>query len=149
MRLESFWKEVGMKSILGSTFGSAIVALMMSSSAMAAPKYQCIADSLEAINSDIYYQLSEDEVQKMLQDPSAMGHTDAVAADERCSSEAAPVIQGQISDKGYQCIADRMDAYDSDLYYNLSHSDIDKMLSDEESYGHWLAVREAKACGVR
>jgi hypothetical protein len=134
-----------MKSILGSV----LVALMMSSAAMAAPKYQCIANGLEALNSDIYYNLSADDVKKMLQDPQAMGHSDAVVASERCDQDDAPSLQGAITSQGYQCIADGMDAYDSDLYYNLSPSEIDSMLKDEQSYGHWLAVREAKACGVR
>lgn len=50
------------------------------------------------------------------------------------------------SELNYQCIADHLQAYNSDIYYNLSKEEIDKMLGDEGVYGHDIAVYMAERC---
>ncbi len=61
----------------------------------------------------------------------------------------AAFATGPISDKQYQCIAESLQAINSDIYYNLSRTDIDIMLQIPEMAGHIEAVNAARACGVR
>lgn len=53
-----------------------------------AQRYQCIADKLQAYNSDIYYDLQPSEIDSMLQIPELVGHIDAVRAAKACDEEA-------------------------------------------------------------
>lgn len=46
--------------------------------------YQCISDHLEAIDSDVFFQLAPQEIDQMLADPSAMGHLNALEAAQAC-----------------------------------------------------------------
>jgi hypothetical protein len=46
--------------------------------------YECIASTLESFNSDIYYNLSEADIDSMLTIPEMMGHYDAMRAAEKC-----------------------------------------------------------------
>lgn len=46
----------------------------------------------------------------------------------------------------YQCVADHLQAYNSDIYYNLSPSEIDVMLKDASAIGHDKAVEAVNAC---
>ncbi len=48
--------------------------------------YKCISDSLQSINSDIYCNLSEAEIDAMLTIPEMFGHYDTVNAAKRCES---------------------------------------------------------------
>lgn len=50
------------------------------------------------------------------------------------------------SGRDYECIANRLQAYNSDIYYNLSKTDIDTMISIPEYFGHIDAVNAAKSC---
>ena len=52
------------------------------------------------------------------------------------------------AERDYQCIADRLQAINSDIYYNLSKADIDAMISIPEMVGHIDAVRVARQCGL-
>lgn len=46
--------------------------------------YTCIANTLQATNSDIYYNLSDAEIDAMLTIPEMLGHIDAINAAKRC-----------------------------------------------------------------
>lgn len=50
------------------------------------------------------------------------------------------------SENKYQCIADRLQAINSDIYYNLSESDIYSMLTIPEMFGHYDAQNALKLC---
>jgi hypothetical protein len=54
-----------------------------------APKhnYQCIADSLQAYNSDVLYNLSSEEIDEILADEASVFHDLTVAAALRCDAE--------------------------------------------------------------
>jgi hypothetical protein len=127
--------ELIMKSLILSVFAMAVV----SSNVMAAERnYQCIADALQAYNSDIYYNLSSTEIDAMITIPEMFGHIDAVNAEKRCDAERL----------AYQCVSDALQAYNSSVYYNLSKEDIDTMISIPEMFGHFDAVKAAKRCGL-
>ena len=133
-----------MKAILSSI-------LLVSSITFAGPRdfYRCVADSLQAINSDIYYDLDESTVRAMLTIPEMMGHNEAVSAAKRCEAEVNPAPKvGPVTDADYQCIADRMQALNSSIYYDLDKETIDQMLQIPELMGHIDAVNAARACGV-
>ena len=100
--------------------------------------YQCIADSLQAINSDIYYNLSSTDIDAMLTIPEMMGHNDAINAAKRCDDQAIKL----------QCVADGLEAYNSDIYYALSNEEVRAMLTIPEMMGHNDAVRIAKYCNL-
>lgn len=113
--------------------------LGISSGVMAADRdYECIANRLQAYNSSIYYNLSESDIYSMITIPEMFGHIDAVNAAKACETEA----------EKYQCVADGLQAYNSDIYYNLSKTEIDTMISIPEMFGHIDAVRVAKRCGL-
>lgn len=48
----------------------------------------------------------------------------------------------------YECIAAKMQAYNSDIYFGLTREDIDSALIDSTDYGHALAVQSAKTCDL-
>ena len=128
-----------MKAILMSALCFGII----TSQAIAADhNYLCIADSLAAYNSDIYYDLSNAEIDTMFNDINSYGHNDVVRVAQRCDI-------GIITTKQYQCIADTLQAYNSDIFYNLSSSEVDDMLKLNEAYGHDHAISAAKRCGVK
>lgn len=54
-----------------------IALLVISFNARADINYVCIADTLQAMNSDIYTNLSAEEIDHMLSDSEALGHEDA------------------------------------------------------------------------
>jgi hypothetical protein len=70
-----------MKSILATFF--VFTALSFSSYA-AEHNYECIASTLQSLNSDVYYNLTEAEIDGMLTIPEMMGHYDAMKAAEQC-----------------------------------------------------------------
>lgn len=98
----------------------------------------CVAQRLQALNSDIYYNLSDSEVESMLTIPEMAGHIDAVEMAERCEMSKA---DGTLSDKGYQCIANK-------LGMAVDKAQIDSMLTIPEYAGHIDAVKAALACKV-
>jgi hypothetical protein len=102
-------------------------------------KYQCIADKLQAYNSDIYYNLSDSDIYSMLTIPEMFGHLDATKAQIQCELEAKTKSE-------YQCVADRLEATNSDIYYGLSESDVYSMLTIPEMFGHYDAVNALKLC---
>ena len=124
-----------MKALFMTLFVSGI----LTSQAISAERdYQCIADRLQAINSDIYYNLSSADIEAMVTIPEMFGHIDAVNAEKQCL----------LDKKKYECAADALQAINSDIYYNLSKSDIDAMISIPEMVGHIDAVRVARQCGL-
>ena len=116
-----------MKSMILSTF-----ALLMLSTQSFATEYKCIASSLQATNSDIFYELSNSDIDQLLKD----GNFFAVRANETC----------EINAREYRCIADSLEAYNSDIFYNLSQSEVQAMLNDPNSYGYYYATNAAKNC---
>lgn len=125
-----------MKALLMSVLAFVLIA----SSAMASDRdYKCIADRLQAMNSDVYYNLSESDIYSMITIPEMFGHIDAINAEKACNNT---------EEKKYQCVADGLQAYNSDIYYNLSKTEIDAMISIPEMFGHIDAVRVARRCGL-
>lgn len=117
----------------------------LASQAFAAqPDYKCISEGLQAYNSDIYYNLSKAEIDTMLKDVTSYGHVDATRVSARCDEVAQPAPSRDA--KMYKCVADSLEAYNSDMFYNLSKADIDSMLNDSTVYGHSDAVRAARTC---
>ena len=106
------------------------------------PITQCIADRLQAYNSDIYCDLSSDEVTAMLNNPELMGHYDALREKKACEEE---LQQAQ----AYQCVADRLQAYNSDIYYDMTPAEINSILRDPSSMGYHDVVRTAQDCGLQ
>jgi hypothetical protein len=107
----------------------------LASQAFAAqPNYKCIADSLQAVNSDIYVNLTPAEIDELLAVPSSIGHDLVVATAERCEA------------KLYQCIADSMQAVNSDIYFELKKDEVDAILSNPSAIGHNIAVRADQDC---
>jgi 5-enolpyruvylshikimate-3-phosphate synthase len=104
--------------------------------------YQCIADSLQAYNSSIYYNLSSADIDAMITIPEMMGHIDAIEAEKRCNEKQSEETQ-------YQCVADSLQAYNSSIYCNLTRSDVEAMLTIPEMFGHIDAVNAAKRCGLK
>ena len=134
--METVVKKVCIALILGLTLSQI--------SSASEVKYQCVADLMQSINSDIYYALSPADIDEMLQIPEFLGHTDAVMAVERCEMRD----ENGITAKGYQCMADAMQAVNSDIYYNLSSVQIDEMIQIVEFAGHQEAMQAARKCKV-
>lgn len=102
--------------------------------------YQCIADKLQAMNSDIYYNVTESDINAYLQySEFNYAHVDTLNALNSCDEEAK-------NSKFLTCIADRLQAYNSDIYYSLSNEEVKKMLDDTTEFGHFDAVRLSKYC---
>ncbi len=59
--------------------------LLISGSAFAGINYQCVSDKMQAINSDIYYNLSPNEIDLMAQNTEALGHTEMIKAINSCA----------------------------------------------------------------
>lgn len=103
--------------------------------------YQYISESLQAINSDVYMQLTKAEIDNMLQNENAYGHDDAVMVAKRAAAK-------QLTDKEAQCIADALQAYNSDIYMQLTKAEVTALLKDASAFGHQDAVDAAKRCNV-
>jgi hypothetical protein len=56
---------------------------------------------------------------------------------------ACAIYEGKVN---YQCIASRLEAYNSDIYYNLSVEDINKLLYTCQYAGHSFVVQVAAQC---
>ncbi len=54
-----------------------------------------------------------------------------------------------ITSNEYQCISDTMQAMNSDIFYNLTPTEIDEMLKIVDITEHTQAVIAARACGVK
>ena len=128
-----------MKLLLG-------LGLIVSLNAFASINYKCIADKLQARNSDIYYDLNEADIESMLTIPEMKGHIDAIQAKVQCESEDRG--DGQLTDQKLQCIADSLQATNSDIYYDLKKEEIKEMLINSESFGHIDALNAAQRCGL-
>ena len=102
--------------------------------------YKCVASVLESTNSSIYYNLSNTEIDTMLTITEFVGHLDAVNAVKKCDKQLV------ITNTPYQCIAETLQATNSSIYYNLSESDIDAMLTITEFAGHLDAVNAEIRC---
>ena len=105
--------------------------------------YKCVANTLESINSSIYYNLSKSEIESMLTITELVGHLDAVNAVKKCDKQLA------ITTTPYQCIAESLQATNSSIYYNLSDADIDAMLTITEFAGHLDAVNAEISCNSK
>lgn len=46
----------------------------------------------------------------------------------------------------YGCIADTLEAYNSDIYYDLSAADIDELLQNSEDARAWKVISVAREC---
>lgn len=106
--------------------------------------YQYISESLQAINSDVYMGLSKAEIDNMLNDVNAYGHDDAVMVAKRAAAQT-----GELTDKEAQCIADSLQAYNSDIYMQLTKAEVTYLLDNVDVYGHDDAVAAAKRCNVK
>ena len=102
----------------------------------------CVADRLQAYNSDIFCDLTDEQVQQLLNDSTAYGHSDALRMKAYCEEDAA-------QDQAYQCVADTLQAYNSDIYFQLSPAEIREFLRDTGSYGHAATVQAAQKCGLK
>lgn len=119
---------------------SAACLIILGSQAFAGQNdYKCIADSLQAYNSDIYYNLSQSEIDEMLNDSLSYGHSDATRVASTCQAAKTEA-------KNYKCVANALEAYNSDVYYNLSNSEIDNLLQNSDVAGHTDALRAARIC---
>lgn len=50
----------------------------------------------------------------------------------------------------YKCIADTLEAYNSDIYYNLSVDEIDELLNHPETDARsWKAIEVARECDAK
>lgn len=99
---------------------------------------RCVADRLQAVNSSIFYDLSDSDVESMLTIPEMMGHDVATEMAKRCEMSN---FSGQPTAKGYECIA-------SKLGIDANESQIDSMLTIVEYAGHREALEAARACKV-
>ena len=48
----------------------------------------------------------------------------------------------------FDCVSQKMEAIDSDVYYNWSAAEIDAALKDASAFGHSVAVTCATACNA-
>jgi hypothetical protein len=120
---------------------SLILALIIASgSAVASSKlpthnYKCIADSLQAYNSDIYYDLSSSEIDDILSSQDdRRGKVEEV-------TRVCDGTEGTPNPKlDYACISSTLEAYNSSVYYDLSPSEIDELLHSID--GRSWKVRE-------
>lgn len=103
--------------------------------------YQYISESLQAINSDVYMSLSKSEIDYMIKNENAYGHDDAVMVAKRSQAQ-------QLTDKEAQCVADALQAYNSDIYMQLTKAEVSAMLNDAKAFGHDDAVEAAQRCHV-
>ena len=102
--------------------------------------YQCIADKLQAMNSDIYYNVSAEDINLYLQYTEFNAfHFDTVNALNRCEAEMNDA-------KVLSCISDKLQAYNSSIYYSLSNEEVKKMLTDSTEFGHFDAERMLQYC---
>ncbi len=125
-----------MKTLLMSVIALSIIG----SNAMATDRnYECIANRLKEYNSAKYAHVTTADIDSMITIVEMSGHIDAVKAEKACLAES----------QKYQCVINGLEAYNSDVYYNLSTADIDTMLSIPEMAGHMDAFRIAKRCGLR
>lgn len=122
--------RITMKSMILSA-----LALMLISTQTQATEYACIAASLEATNSSIFYGLSNEDIDKLLKEENYF----AVRASEQCEIKA----------REYKCVADKLEAYNSSMFYNLTPSEVEAMLSIPGIYGHSLAVDAVRNCDLR
>lgn len=106
---------------------------------------QCIADRLQAYNSSIYYGLSVTDVESMITIPEMFGHIDAMNAKKRCELIS---FSGELTAKGSTCVANSLQAFNSDIYYNLSAVEVKEMLDNSAATGHSDAVNAARLCGA-
>ena len=98
-------------------------------------KFQCIADRLQAVDSRVYSNLSESDVYTMLTISEMTGHLDATNVQKFCESESE-----------YKCVAERLQAINSDIYSDLAESDVYSMLTIPEMFGHNDAINALKFC---
>lgn len=111
------------------------LALILTSTQIQATEYACIAASLEATNSSIFYDLSNEDIDKLLKEENFF----AVRASEQCEIKA----------REYKCVADTLQAYNSSMFYDLSPSEVEAMLNIPGIYGHSLAVEALRNCDLR
>lgn len=103
--------------------------------------YQYISESLQAINSDVYMSLSKSEIDNMIKNENAYGHDDAVMVASRPQAQ-------QLTDKEAQCISSALQAYNSDIYMQLTKAEVSAILNDAKAFGHDDAVAAAQRCHV-
>lgn len=122
------------------------LAIMTMSSAFAGriPKhnYECISSTLEAYNSDIYYDLSPSEIDEILSSADARRWKveEVTAQCDRTDRTPNPKLD-------YVCIASTLEAYNSSIYYNLSPADIDALLNSQDGRS-WKVREVAEACSA-
>ena len=52
-----------------------------------AHNYQCIADSLQAYNSSIFYDMTQEDIDKILNDENSVFHDQVVEVARKCDSK--------------------------------------------------------------
>jgi hypothetical protein len=50
------------------------------------------------------------------------------------------------SARDYQCISDRLQAYNSDIYYDISAEEIEEILETKNDGRYWKVKEVAKSC---
>lgn len=50
------------------------------------------------------------------------------------------------SEQFYQCVASRLQAVNSDIYYDITPTDIENTLKDPSAIGYYLVVEMAQSC---
>jgi hypothetical protein len=71
-------------SILCFGFSSSLVFAKDGATKMTKEQYQCIADTLQAYNSSIYYDLSAEDIDTILSNPQNSGYSTVLAAARSC-----------------------------------------------------------------
>jgi hypothetical protein len=117
-----------MKSLLLSS-----VFLMALGSQAFATEYKCVADALQATDSDNYYNLSNQDVDNLLKESNPL----AKRIDKSCTVEALR----------YRCVADGLEAINSDVFFNITKTEIESILSSSEDSRHSSAVEAVRRCG--
>lgn len=120
--------------------------MIASSSAFAGSQgqhnYDCIISSLNAYESDIFHNLTPSEVDKILRTNISDGRRWKVAeVAKQCDAEERP----HYTKFDYSCIADRLEAYNSSVYFNLSKSDIEELLKGNSGLS-WKVIEVAQDC---
>ncbi len=124
---------------------SLLLVISVQASALDEALNQCVADRLQAYNSDAYYYLSVTDVESMLTIPEMFGHIDAINAKARCELIS---FNGVLTVKGTTCVANTLQAYNSDIYYNLSAREVNLMLDNVLATGHSDAMNAARLCKI-
>lgn len=107
--------------------------------------YDCVSNGLQAYDSDNYYSLGKAEIDSILSSSSNYGYIDVSNAVTRCELIK---FNGDLTEKGSTCVANTLQAFNCDIYYNLTADQIKTMLDIVEMAGHTDALNAARLCGA-